>query len=90
MANTKKNAPKTWNGFAFKLELDSQLGLAILVAEYETGAYEPVAVASTINEAREIAASHDAARTKKGLPELTYKLWAQGVEGRYLTVPVAL
>jgi hypothetical protein len=56
MARTRKQT-KTYNGFAIPLEPDTELGLAMLIAEDEDGHYEPVAVAATINEAKEIAES---------------------------------
>ncbi len=56
MARTRKET-KTYNGFAIPLHPDTQLGLAMLIAEDEEGHYEPIGVASTINEAKEIAAS---------------------------------
>ena len=43
------------NGFAIPLREDTNLGLAMLIAEDEEGHHEPVAVASTINEAKELA-----------------------------------
>ena len=71
---------------------DTDLGLAILVAEDEEGAYQPVAVASTINEARELAASDFAARRRRlqkgdepGLCPARYQLWVQGFSGAYET-----
>jgi len=91
MARTNKpQAWKEWHGFAVELKPDTELGLAILVAEYESGAYEPIAVSSTINEAKELAASNAAARTKRGGEAVSYKLWSQGIDGRYLTVPVVI
>ena len=56
MARTKKQTT-TYNGFAFPLQPDTELGLAMLIAEDEEGHHAPVAVASTINEAKEIAES---------------------------------
>ena len=44
---------------------DADLGLAMLVAEDEEGGYEPVAVASTLSEAYELAASDIVLRMKK-------------------------
>jgi hypothetical protein len=93
---TRRRPDTTWHGFAFELKPDTDLGLATLVIEYDTGAYEPLAIASTINEAREFAAADLAARMRRlergEEPECPacYKLWAQGVDGRYLTVPVVI
>ena len=88
MATTKKH-PKTYNGFAIPLQPDTELGLAVLIAEDEEGHYEPVAV--SIAEAREIAENDLRNRMCRlereedpGLCPYTYKLWARGVEGSYL------
>jgi hypothetical protein len=84
------NQTKTSNGFAIPLQPDTQLGLAMLIAEDEDGQYEPVAVASTINEAKELAESDFRGRMRRlergdepGLCPAVYKLWAQGIEGGY-------
>ena len=45
----------TYNGFAIPLQPDTDLGLAMLIAESEDGRHEPVAVVGTISEAREAA-----------------------------------
>ncbi len=90
MATTKKH-PKTYNGFAIPLQPDTELGLAVLIAEDEEGHYEPVAVVVSIAEAREIAENDLRNRMCRlereedpGLCPYTYKLWARGVEGSYL------
>ena len=82
---------KTYNGFAVPLGPDTALGLAILIAEDEEGNHEPVAVASTISEARELAESDFRNRRRRlergddpGLCPHVYKLWAQGVDGNYI------
>ena len=89
MARTGKQT-KTYNGFAIPLKPDTELGLAMLIAEDEDGHYEPVAVAATINEAKEIAES-DLRGRMRGIergddPRIcpyTYKLWARGIDGDY-------
>jgi len=93
---TKKQPWKDWHGFAIELKPDTDLRGGILIAAYESGAYEPIAGVSTINEAKEIAASNMGWRMKRlergeevECPAC-YKLWAPGVEGRYLTVPVVI
>jgi hypothetical protein len=90
MKTTTKKPAKTYNGFAIPLQPDTALGLAMLIAEDEDGHYEPVAVASTINEAKEIAASDMRGRRRRlerggdpGLCPYRYMVWAQGVEGSY-------
>jgi hypothetical protein len=81
------NAPA---GFAFPLAGDTDLGLAVLVAEDEEGAYEPISVVRSINEAREIASDLLGKRMRRlerggdpGLCPYIYKLWAWGVDGDY-------
>ena len=84
--------PEPTPGFAIRINDDTQLGLAIVVAEDEEGQqYHPVAVASTINEARELAASDLRGRMRElerggdpGICPYEYKVWAQGVGGEYL------
>ena len=46
-----------------EIKEDANLGIAMLVAEFGEGSYQPVAAVSSINEAREIAASDLRART---------------------------
>ncbi len=71
---------------------DTNLGIAMLIAEFDGGSYQPVAAAVSINEAREIAATDMRARTKElerngepACPE-RYVVWAQGTDGRYRQV----
>jgi hypothetical protein len=71
---------------------DADLGLAMLIAEFGEGNYQPVAAVGTLNEAREIAASDMRARTKDlerggepACPE-RYVVWAQGTDGTYRQV----
>jgi len=76
-------------GFAIKINPQTELGLAMLIAETEDGRYEPVAVVATVAEAQEIAASDFARRVKetsKGEDvacPARYAIWAQGVGGEY-------
>jgi hypothetical protein len=81
----------TYAGFAIPLQPDTDLGLAMLIAEDEEGHHEPVAVATTINEAKEIAESDLRGRQRRlergddpGLCPYIYKLWARGIDGSYL------
>ena len=90
MAQTKKQT-KNYNGFAIPLQPDTDLGLAILIAEDEEGHHEPVAVVGTISEAKEIAESDLRGRMRRlergddpGICPHTYKVWARGVDGSYL------
>jgi hypothetical protein len=82
---------KSYNGFAIPILPDTQLGLAMLIAEDEDGHTQPVAVVSTINEAKEIAESDLAGRMRRvernqdaGLCPHQYKVWAQGIDGDYI------
>jgi hypothetical protein len=90
MKTTTKKPATTYSGFALPLEPDTELGLAMLIAEDEDGHYEPVAVAATINEAKEIAESNLRGRMRSiergedaGLCPVRYKLWARGIDGDY-------
>ena len=69
---------------------DTDLGLAMLIAEDDEGGYEPVAIASTLSEAYELAASDMALRMKKlnqgndpGFCPARYALWVRGPWGEY-------
>ena len=71
---------------------DANLGIAMLIAEFDGGSYQPVAAVVSINEAREIAASNLRARMKDlerggepACPE-RYVVWAQGNDGSYRQV----
>ena len=90
METATKKQHKSFDGFAIPLQPDSDLGLAMLIAEDEEGHHEPVAVASTINEAKEIAESDLRGRMRRlergadpGTCPYTYKLWARGIDGDY-------
>ena len=94
MARTRKQ-PKTYNGFAIPLRPETELGLAMLIAEDEEGHYEPVAVAATINEAKELAESDMHARMRSmesggdaGICPVRYKLWARGIDGDHRVAKV--
>jgi hypothetical protein len=84
MANTSAKTIETKD--------DANLGIAMLIAEFGEGNYQPVAAVSSINEAREIAASNLCARMKElergdepACPE-RYVVWAQGHDGGYRQV----
>jgi hypothetical protein len=83
-------ATNTGTGPATHWQPDSDLGLALLVAEDEDGRYEPVAAVGTITEAQEIADCDLRARMRRlergddpGLRPAVYKLWARGIDGAY-------
>jgi hypothetical protein len=89
MARTSEQL-KTHNGFAIPLGPDTDLGLAMLIAEGEEGQHEPVAVVGTINEAREAAESDLRDRMRRlelgedaGLCPALYRVWARGIDGSY-------
>ena len=80
------------NGFAIPLLPETELGLAMLIAESEDGQHEPVAVVGTINEAREAAESDLRERMRRlergeeaGLCPTLYKVWGRGIDGTYRT-----
>jgi len=85
-----KNTQRNTQGFSFPLQPDTQLGLAMLIAEDEDGKYEPVATVSTIGEAQEIAANNFETRLRQSergenvLYPFHYKVWAQGSNGIFL------
>ncbi len=65
------------------------LDCLLVIAEDEEGAYEPVALASTLSEAEELARSDYACRLRllerdadPGLCPYVYRLWARR-QGRY-------
>jgi hypothetical protein len=82
------------NGSAKTIEIkdDANLGIAMLIAEFGEGNYQPVAAVSSINEAREIAASDLRGRMRRlergGEPTCPerYIVWAQGSDGSYRQV----
>lgn len=85
---TKREAPTP--GFAIAIKPATDLGLAMLIAETDDGHYEPVAVVSSVAEAREIASGDFARRLKEtsiGREDVTcparYAIWAQGLGGDY-------
>ncbi len=88
--NRATNDAKSYNGFAIPLEDDTDLGLALLIAEDDEGRYEPVASVSTINEAKHVAADDLRRRRERlecdedpGLCPRAYKLWARGTDGKF-------
>jgi hypothetical protein len=93
MARTRKqNQAKATPGFAIEIKDDTELGLAMLIADLGDGHYLPIGVVVSINEAREIA-DDDMRWRRRDLeagetpacPE-SYVVWAQGLEGGYREV----
>ena len=89
-ARKQTNATPATPGFAIEMKDDTDLGMAMLLAEDEEFHTEPVAVVANINEAREIAASDMRRRMRElerggdpGICPYTYKVWARGVDGDY-------
>jgi hypothetical protein len=57
---------KSYDGFAIPLQPDTDLGMAMLITEGEKGRHhQPVAVVSTITEAKEIAESDLGSRMRR-------------------------
>ena len=81
---------KHCDGFAIPLQPDTDLGLAMLIAEDDDGGHEPVAIVGTIAEARETAREDLRTRMRcleadqeAGLCPVIYKVWARGIDGGY-------
>jgi hypothetical protein len=70
----------------------TDLGIGMLIAESEDGAYQPIAPVNTISEAREMAASDLRGRmrlSEQGSDPMCpahYLVWARGDGGEYTTV----
>jgi hypothetical protein len=86
---SKRTNTNATPGFAIEIQDDTQLGLAILIAEFGDGSHQPVGVVVSINEAREIAEGNMRGRMRDleagGAPACpeTYTVWAQGLDGEY-------
>ncbi len=90
MARTKQSRTNATPGFAIEIKDDTELGLAMLIADLGDGHYQPIGVVVSINEAREIADSDFRGRCRRleaggdpGVCPHVYKVWAQGLEGDY-------
>jgi len=89
MARIKQTRQTPTPGFAIKITPETELGLAMLIAETEDGRYEPVAVVASVAEAQEIAKSDFARRIKEASKgedvacPARYAIWAQGLGGEY-------
>ena len=90
MAAKRTDQTNATPGFAIQIKDDTELGLAVLVAEFGDGEYEIIGVVVSINEAREIADSnmqHRMRTMERGgdaaCPEC-YKVFAQGIGGGYI------
>ena len=75
-------------GFAIKLTEETNLGIGMLIAEFEGGGYQPIASVSTIAEAREIAAADMDRRIREHAKDedtpcpACYKVWGVGLWGQ--------
>jgi hypothetical protein len=92
MARSRQTRTNATPGFAIEIKDDTELGLAMLIADLGDGHYQPIGVVVSINEAREIAAGDMRGRMREldagkspACPE-SYVVWAQGLEGDYLEV----
>lgn len=92
MACAKHSGTNVTPGFAIEIKDDTELGLAMLIADLGDGHYQPIGVVVSINEAREIAAGDMRGRMRDleagktpACPE-SYVVWAQGLEGDYREV----
>ena len=87
MKQRTTNRPAPTPGFAIRITDETNLGIALLIAEDDGGTYEPVGPVATIAEAREIANRDYGIRQGKlqnsGEPlcPAAYKVWALGLEG---------
>ena len=86
---TKQTKTNTTPGFAIEIKDDTELGLAILIAEFGDETYQPVGVVVSINEAREMADGDMRGRMRDleagktpACPE-RYVVWAQAIGGDY-------
>jgi hypothetical protein len=82
-----KNQPNVTPGFAIRLTDETDLGIAVLIAEDDAEAYLPLGPVSTIAEGREIARQdlrHRMQEIERGgepfCPSV-YKVWARGLHG---------
>jgi hypothetical protein len=85
MARTKQSRTNATPGFAIEIKDDTELGLAMLIADLGGGHYQPIGVVVSIDEAREIAASdmRDLEAGKSPACPESYVVWAQGLDGDY-------
>src|SRR3979409_218285 len=86
MNNTTKTQ-KAYGGFDIEITESTDLGLAMLIAEFADGHYRPVAVVTNIREAREVARSDSRDRERRleqggeGICPHVYTVWARAMDG---------
>ena len=84
--------PQTTSTIPACNDFDRQLDSGLLVAEAETGGYEPVALVSTINEALELADTNFRHRLKEfeggreTMCPARYAVWTRGSDGTFKRV----
>jgi hypothetical protein len=87
MKRTKTQSKSVTPGFAILLTEETNLGIAMLIAEDDAGNYFPIGPVSTIREANEIAREdlrrrmHDLDCGGEPCCPAIYKVWAHGVDG---------
>ena len=81
MPRLKPITPHT-PGFNITIMPETNLVNAMLILEDEEGHYEPITLASTIDEAREMAISDSQHRGPDSLCPYVYKLFATGNGGK--------
>ena len=85
----EEQGTQTLNGFTVPIGADTQLGSAMLIAEYGDGTYQPIGAVATINEGRELAEDDKRVRMRELAPGPTppcpeiYVVWARGIGGVY-------
>jgi len=94
--NRMQTKARKQSGFAIEIKPDTDLGLAMLIAEFhprvatDSFRYEPVAVVATLNEAREVASQDRAMRDRENRIEpQVYRVWAHGIGGDYIEAGIA-
>jgi hypothetical protein len=89
---TKQTKTPATPGFAIEINDDTELRLAILIAEFGGGGWQPVGVVVSVNEAREIAGGamrgrmRDLEAGKTPACPGRYMVWAEGIGGAYRQV----
>ena len=87
MKRTKTQSKNVTPGFAILLTDETNLGIAMLIAEDHAGGYFPIGPVSTIGGANEIARedlrgrTHELDRGGEPCCPAIYKVWAHGLDG---------
>jgi hypothetical protein len=85
--NNITRTQKPYGGFGIEITESTDLGLAMLIAEFADGHYRPVAVVTNIREAREVARSDFRDRKRRleqggeGICPHAYIVWARAIDG---------